>query len=437
MSEEARVELTGDTTKLDQKIEQSARKQVQLAKLTANEIEQLNSSLDAKLLRDFQRMGARGEAAMEQTSRGVFKMKEEMKLFGGISVRAGAGASAALLTVVSAAKAVGDEVERAKRLLASLTRTGADQTINVVNSLSRLGLSDVGGIVDASRTAQGPVKQEDLDKFLVAMGESGLNIDSDRAKDLVRVFARNASVLGDGGGLLAAQALFPDRTPDALADAVVSYRKRTGSELSLDALRDQDGKIIAAQEKVRLTSEKSQAARTGGSLNALRAAEDAAQAARLELADLQARRSSVWQLAQPEQGAVAEAMIAGGSGFLQANVVRMGERRTEVEKNRAADSVEGVRALMQEFQGQRTEVIRARENATGGRTDIMRNVIRNMRDSGIVTGMEQVITGDTAGARSAASLTDRIAGELSMQTMLLQKIATPHQELRPDAQSEF
>lgn len=430
--EEASVKLTGDTRHLDNEVEKSARKQVQLAERTASEIQQINNALDQKMLRDFDRIGARGNAAIEAGGRSVVKMKEDVKVFGSVALRVGAGASTAIFAVATAAKAVNDELDRSRKLLAGLSKTGSDQTIDTVNSLTRLGLKDVGGVVDAARKAQGPVRQSEMDSFLGKLGESGLSMDSDRAKDLVRVYANNAPVLGDGSSLLAAQKLFPMRTADAAADAAVSYRQRTGSDLSLSELRDKDKQILDAEEKSRLAGERVMQARTGGNIGALRSAEEAAFQARDQVEQLKAQRSDFSTFAQPENGAAARAKLAGGAGFLNALIARTAERRNEVDANNKAGSYQATRAYTEELQREMRDRQRATDSVGSG-VSAFKNAVRPWIEP-VLNGAEHLVTSSTPQARAAAGTLDRIAGELATQTLLIQQANRP--EFRPDSQSE-
>lgn len=430
MAEEARVELTGDTTKLDRKVEDSARKQQQLATLTAAEIDKINDALNRKMVQDFDRIGARGAATATATAKPMVKLKEEFQAFSGVALRTGAGIAAVLLGVKSAAQAAVAELEKAQRLKAGLGKTAGDQTIEAVGALSKSGITDISKVLTAAQNAQGPVKQEEINTFLGKLGESKMQLSGDRAADLVKVFARNAPILGDGSSLLAAQKMFPDRTPDALADAAISFRSRTGRDLSLQELREQDKSLADAEERARKSEDNVMKARTGGSMSGLRSAEEAAWQARNEVEQIKQKSSAFRELATPVSGAAGSRLVEMGPMAVRAAAIRARERQTEVREIDAGQDDVALREQMREITARDRGVRRANLILDGGGSRF-----RGMFDWFEEKTMPWVPAGTSISDRNADAgtmQTRQIVDAIMTQTQVL----TPRPELRPDAHDE-
>jgi hypothetical protein len=440
MSEEARVELTGDTTKLDRKVEESARKQTQLAQITAQEMETINSAINNKALRDFDRVGAAASRSTEAVGRPMVKLKEEMRLFGGVSMRVGAGITTTLVAATIAAKALINELEKAQKIKAGLGKDVGDQTLQAATALSRGGITDVDKVISAAKSAGGPVKQEQINSFLVKLGESGLKMDGDRAAGLVRTYAEHATVLGDGSSILAAQKLYPDRNPQSLADAAISYRARTGKELSLDTINEKDKAITDAEEKLNEAASGLEESKRGGSYSAFKSAQQKSLDARQNLVKAQAERSELFTLASPVAGVADEAFAELGPQALRAAAIRQRERSEEIKDNESGSDDLALAEQMRVIQ-QRARDRRANETILGGGiSGVKASIIRATGIDNTLSSLESIGSEDSARDRAsraaAGQINNQVVDAIREQTRVLTP-PPPRRELRQNAQDEF
>jgi hypothetical protein len=440
VTEEARVELTGDTTKLDRKVEESARKQTQLAQVTAQEMETINAAINNKALRDFDRVGAAAARSTEAVGRPMVKLKQEMQLFGGVALRIGAGITTTLVATTLAAKALISELEKAQKIKADLGKEVGTQTLEAATALSRGGFTDIDKVLSAAQSAGGPIKQEQINSFLLKMGESGLSIDGDRAAGLVRTYASNAAVLGDGASLLAAQKLYPGRTPQALADAAISYRTRTGKELSLETIKEKDQGISDAEEKLNEATSGLEESRRGGSFSAYQSAQQKALDARQNLAKAQAERSELFTLASPLAGVADEAFAGLGPQALRAAAIRERERSQEIADNAAGSDdravIEQMRVIQQRARDRRTnEAI-----LSGGTTGFAASVRSFTGVDRKLSALETIVAGesgtDRAATGAAGQINRQVVDAIREQTRVLTP-PPPRYELRQNSQDEF
>jgi hypothetical protein len=440
MSEEARVELTGDTTKLDRKVEESARKQTQLAQITAQEMETINSAINNKALRDFDRVGAAASRSTEAVGRPMVKLKEEMRLFGGVSMRVGAGITTALVVATTAAKALISELARVKDEKAALGEKVGNQTFSNATALASSRIAEVDKVIAAAKTAGGPVKQEEVDQFVSKLADSKLSMSGDRGAELVKTFALHAPVLGDGAPLLAAQALRPGEAGQSLADSVVSFRQRTGKELNLDDIREKDKAIIAAQEKFNVASTGIKEADRSGSMSTLHSAQKQLAAAREELTKLQTERLDFFNLSAPEPGISQRRLTELGPEAMRVAGLKSRIRREEIADNEGGAEeralIEQVRKIDERQRKRFVDDIVYR----GGYAGWMASSLNYTGIDSLTSKVSSVVSDATGGVSNrdknaqigATAIANDVVQAINAQTNLLR----PRVELRPDAHKE-
>jgi hypothetical protein len=258
----ARIRFEGNTAKLDAELDKTRLKLKRSAELTADEVARLGDRLNRRAQDQLNAMGRQSQATAVAATAPMLKLKQDYTAFSGVALRVGAGVATAIYTAVSAAKAGVQALAEAREKLAKDYSSNSTSALDVATSLQRSGIRDVQGLMLTAQQALGPVKQSQINEFLKTAAESGVATDDERMGALVESYAKYAPILGKGESLVAVQKLAGDTftgTPKDIAsnitDAAVSYRLRTGKDLSINEVDAVNEKVDRARQSEKKAKE--------------------------------------------------------------------------------------------------------------------------------------------------------------------------------------